>query len=137
MNSRKPPRWQDTFGQFGRTLALLEEALDLAAVRELSELEKGGLIKRFENAWELGWKTLADFLIEREDPQLSRSPGSAVRLARAAGLIEDSDAWLNAGKLRNVLAHEYSLEDRDEGMILIRHRFLPLLQDLRERMSSY
>lgn len=130
------PRWPQTFEAYEGALARLQEAVELSRARELSELEKGGLIKRFENAWEMGWKTLADYLRETEDPTLTRSPGSAVRLARAAGLIEDGDAWLSAGKLRNVLTHEYSLAQRDEGLLLVQLRFLPLMQALQAKMTS-
>lgn len=136
MEDERVPRWRLTLEQFRRTLSLLEEAVALTDMRALSDLEKSGLIGRFHNCWEAGWKTLADYLIETEDSSLSRTPGSSVRLARAVGLIEDGDSWLNAGKVRNVLVHEYSLDDRDEGLLLIRSRFLPLLQALSMRMEQ-
>lgn len=129
-------RWQHSFDRYKSALALLVETVQLAKTRDLSELEKGGLIKRFENAWEMGWKAMADYLKEKEDPDIARTPGSAVRMARAVGLVEDGDAWLNAGKLRNILTHEYSLDQRDEGLGLIMNRFLPLMEALRWRLED-
>ena len=136
MNTQPPARWLQRFGFYELALARLEEAIELARERELSELEKGGLVQRFENAWEMGWKSLSDYLRETEEPQLPDTPGSTIRLAAAVRLIEDSDAWLNAGKLRNVLSHEYSRERRDEGLTLIKIRFLPFMQQLRERLAK-
>lgn len=122
------PRWVQRFGFYELALARLEEAIQLAQERALSELEKGGLIQRFENAWEMGWKSLSAYLRETEEPMLPDSPGSTIRLAAALRLVEDSDAWLNAGKMRNALSHEYSRERRDEGLTLIELRFSPLMR---------
>lgn len=130
------PRWVQRFGIYEAALQRLEEAIQLSRERGLSELEKGGLVQRFENAWELGWKVLSDYLREAEEPTLPFSPGSTIRLATVLRLVEDGDAWLNAGKLRNVLTHEYSLARRDEGLTLIDVRFLPLMQQLRNRLAN-
>ena len=136
MNAQPTSRWLQRFSFYQLALARLEEAIQLANQRALSELEKGGLIQRFENAWEMGWKALSDYLRDTEEPGLPDTPGSTIRLAAALRLIEDGDGWLNAGKLRNVLSHECSLERRDEGLTLIKVRFLPLMQQLRERLAK-
>jgi len=43
----------------------LQDAVSLSEQRELSQLEKQGLIQVFEYTHELAWKTLKDFLKSR------------------------------------------------------------------------
>lgn len=52
-------RWEQRFANYRKALAQLQKFIDKG---ELSELEKIGLIKAFEYTYELGWKTLKDFL---------------------------------------------------------------------------
>lgn len=47
------PRWVYRFDNFGRALSLLQDAVATMEDRELSQLEKEGLIQRFEYTWEL------------------------------------------------------------------------------------
>lgn len=61
-----PPRWQLNLENFAAAVALLDEAVRMYRDAGLSELEKAGLIQRFENAWELGWRTLGRWLIDVE-----------------------------------------------------------------------
>lgn len=55
-------RWEQRFMNL-KALARLQmvQASDLAS---LSDLEKEGLIQRFEYTYELSWKTLQDFVIK-------------------------------------------------------------------------
>ena len=110
----------------------LREAIELRAQRPLSELEKAGMVQRFELAWELGWKLLADLLTEDLVPPEALTPGSTIRAAFAAGLIADADEWMAMGKLRNQLSHTYNQAVRDEGLVLIEVRFVACLAALEQ-----
>lgn len=68
MDDKPPPRSQLRLDNFSRAVAGLKEAVDLRETRPLSELEKAGMVQRFEIAWELGWKLLADRLSEELAP---------------------------------------------------------------------
>lgn len=59
---RPKPRWHYRFGSYGRALALLREGVSQADAAGLSDLEKEGLVQRFEYTWELAWKLLKDYL---------------------------------------------------------------------------
>jgi nucleotidyltransferase substrate binding protein (TIGR01987 family) len=130
MDDKPPPRSQLRLDNFSRAVAGLKEAVDLRETRPLSELEKAGMVQRFEIAWELGWKLLADRLAEELAPPEALTPASTIRAAYAAGMIAAADDWLAMGKLRNQLSHTYSEPIRDQGLKLIAEQFLATLTAL-------
>lgn len=53
--TEKEIRWKQRFSNFERAFFRLKEAIDLT---ELNELERNGLVQRFEFTLEMAWKTL-------------------------------------------------------------------------------
>lgn len=51
-------RWEQRFSNFKKALSKLGEVAAIKTIDDLSELEKEGLIQRFEYTYELAWKTL-------------------------------------------------------------------------------
>lgn len=104
-----------------------------------SELERAGLIKVFEVAFELAWKTLKDLLFYEGYEE--KSPRSVIRKAFAAGYLseEATERLLEALDKRNLLSHTYDEGTAEEAVELITKRFEPalrvvlgVLQDRRE-----
>ncbi len=81
--------------------------MSLSEERELSELEKQGVIKAFEYTHEMAWKTLKDFLEHRGNKDLYGSK-DATRKAFSFDLIEDGDIWMKMIEDRNETVHSYS-----------------------------
>ncbi|MDQ7016780.1 MAG: nucleotidyltransferase substrate binding protein [Gammaproteobacteria bacterium] len=54
-------RWVHCFGIFQNTIKQLDRAVALMAERELSELERQGVIQAFEYNYELAWNVIKDF----------------------------------------------------------------------------
>jgi nucleotidyltransferase substrate binding protein (TIGR01987 family) len=107
----KDIRWIQRFHNFTKALAQLTEAVALAGQRELSKLEKQGIIQAFEFTHELAWNTLKDFLENRGAQNIYGSK-DATREAFKAGLIENGETWMDMIKSRNQTTHTY-----DEALV--------------------
>ena len=55
-------RWIQRFDNFEKAFLRLKEAMDTS---ELTELERNGLVQRFEFTLDLSWKVMKDFLEEK------------------------------------------------------------------------
>jgi len=86
----------------------LSEASELAEQRDLSDLERQGLIQAFEFTHELAWNTLKDFLTARGSSEKLYGSRDATRAAFAAELIEDGEAWMMMIEHRNESSHTYN-----------------------------
>jgi nucleotidyltransferase substrate binding protein (TIGR01987 family) len=130
------PRWQYRYDNFQRAFLLLREAITLSETRELSALEKEGLIQRFEYTWELAWKTLKDFL-EAEGIILETvTPAATLKAAFAARIIHDGELWMKALDARNLMSHTYNLKTFEKIATAIRKEYLPLLEKLYQDLGS-
>ena len=113
MEEQQDSRWKQRFDNYQRALGRLQEAVSLAGSRELSELEKQGLIKAFEFTHELAWNTLKDFLTERGAEKMYGSR-DVTRLAFKEGLIVQGETWMSMIKSRNLTFHTYREEVAQE-----------------------
>jgi nucleotidyltransferase substrate binding protein (TIGR01987 family) len=108
------------------------------STKNLSELERGGLIHYFEVAFELGWKVLKDYLIDDGFKEVM-GPKTIIKVAFEQGLITDGHTWLQALEDRNLTTHTYDFELAMEVENSIRNEYYPLLitleNDLDKRVS--
>ena len=70
-----------------------------------SELERDGVIQRFEFTYELAWKTLKKVLDYKGVK--STAPRDIFRDAAAQGLIDDPKEWFEYLEKRNLTVHTY------------------------------
>jgi nucleotidyltransferase substrate binding protein (TIGR01987 family) len=120
----KDIRWQQRFQNFEKAFNRLKEAL---AEEELNELERNGVVQRFEFTIELCWKTLKDYL-EDEGLQFKPTPKETIRQAFKSELIENAQILIDALELRNELSHDYSGEKFEKAEEEIRYRIFPELE---------
>ena len=121
-------RWKQRFSNFNRAFLLLREAMenDLAT---LSQLEKEGIIQRFEYTFELAWKVLKDKM-ENDGIVLDQiSPKAVIRQAFAAKYINDPDTWLKMIGDRNLMSHTYDFVKFEAVIQSIADDYLPMLQE--------
>lgn len=78
-----------------------------------NQLDKDGVIQRFEFVFELVWKTIKDYS-EDKGRMDAVSPKDAFRVAADLGLINDPMVWFDFLKYRNASAHLYDEEKAEE-----------------------
>ena len=102
-------RWKQRFHNYLKAFQTLIEAVELAQIRKLSNLEQQGLIQGFEFTHELAWNVFKDYLEHKGFVNLIGSR-DATRTAFKNGLIEDGDVWMAMIKARNQTSHTYNVE---------------------------
>lgn len=115
-----------------RVLEITESGRDMYG---LSELEKEGLIQRFEYTFELAWKVLQDYL-QYLGFQFQTGPNSTLQLAFENGLIENHDGWRRMAKARITTSHTYNEGDANEIVSNIYNEYSILLSRLLDVLQA-
>ena len=122
-------RWLQRFSNYQKALAQLNDAVSLSQSRELSLLEKQGLIKAFEFTHELAWNMLKDYLTYQGNQEI-RGSRDAFREAFKVGLIHNGEVWMETIKARNITTHTYDEIVVQRAFETIVHDYILLFQDL-------
>lgn len=129
-------RWKQRFNNYLKAFQTLAEAVELSEQRELSDLEKEGLIQRFEYTHELAWKVLKDYLKDKGFANLLGSK-DVTREAFKSGLIEEGDDWMDMIKARNKTSHTYGSEEADAIFEDVVERFYPALATMARKFTAF
>jgi len=97
-------RWKQRFENYKQAYFRLLEARNKP---DLNELERNGLIQRFEFTIELAWKVMKDFL-EEKGFAFKPSPKDTFRVAQGAKYIDYAQDLIDGLNIRNELAHDYN-----------------------------
>jgi nucleotidyltransferase substrate binding protein (TIGR01987 family) len=128
MTNNQDIRWLQRFANFKRAFLLLREAME-NDISKLSQLEKEGIIQRFEYTFELAWNVLKDKM-EHDGIVLDKiSPKMVVKQAYAARYINDADTWLKMIGDRNLMSHTYDFVKFEAVIKSIASDYLPMLED--------
>ena len=128
-------RWKQRFQNYQKALATLTNAVELAATRELSDLEKQGTIQGFEFTFELAWNVMKDYLEEQGITGIIGSKG-AIRYAFNKDLIKDGQVWMDMIKDRNLAAHVYDEETADGLFAAIVNTYYPQFSAFADTMNG-
>ena len=128
-------RWIQRFANYKRALSQLRNAVELMEERELSILEKQGVIQSFEYTHELAWKTLKDFLEYRGTTGIYGSR-DATRKAFALGLIDDGEVWMEMIKSCNLTSHTYDERTADEIIVLVKDLYFHQFEKLSIKLEE-
>ncbi len=126
-------RWVQRFSNFNKALLQLQNATALSQERELSILEKQGVIQSFEYTHELAWKSIKDFLEYRGQTQQIYGSKDATRVAFQTGLISHGDDWMEMIKSRNLTSHTYDESRVEEIVDFIFGNYIFRFEELCER----
>ena len=129
MNPPPDIRWQQRLTNFERALRLLGEAM-AHGPEALNQLEKEGVIQRFEYCFELAWKTVKDYMEASGVVFDVVMPRQVIKDAFAAKVLEDGATWIAMLDHRNLLSHTYNPAVFEQAVDAIHQRYLPLLEEL-------
>ncbi len=128
-------RWKQRFNNYCKAFQTLVAAVELARTRDLSDLERQGLIQSFEFTHELAWNVLKDYLEEKGIMGLIGSK-DATRTAFKNALIEDGDAWMEMIADRNRTSHTYDEAVAQSVAENILNRYFPAFEALARKFAS-
>lgn len=128
-------RWQQRFSNYTKALEQLTDAVNLSRTRELSKLEKQGLIQAFEYTHELAWKVLKDFLENRGKSDLYGSK-DVTREAFRLGIIDNGEAWMSMISSRNLTSHTYNEKTTEEIVTFVLNSYIDQFLKLMDKLNS-
>lgn len=111
--NRKDIRWIQRFENYKKALARLTDAIRLQEERKLSDLEEQGLIQAFEFTFDMAWKTVRDYVVEKGYGEERDKPIPVIVDAAARGLIDEKQ-WRFMYQSRNKTSHAYDEAIADE-----------------------
>ena len=114
--------------KFNKALSRLNAGIKKAK----DQLDKDGVIQRFEFTFELLWKTLRLFLLD--EGIITKSPKEALKEAFRFGLIKDEEIFLDMLEDRNQTSHIYSEEISKEIVLRIKKFYLSKLTKLSKEL---
>ncbi|HQS58038.1 MAG: nucleotidyltransferase [Gallionellales bacterium 35-53-114] len=129
-------RWQQRFSNYKMALLQLQSAVDLSKQRELTDLEKQGVIQAFEFTHELAWNMFKDYL-EDQGNQNVKGSKDATREAFKVALITDGEQWMSMIQSRNISSHTYNRHTAEELVDVIVDQYFPLFETLKTEMEKY
>lgn len=128
-------RWIQRLSQYELALSQLKSAVEISRVKNLSDLEKQGLIKSFEYCHELAWNLMKDFFAFQGNFKIMGSR-DATKEAFAAGLIADGQTWMKMIESRNLTAHTYNQDTAKEILQKIVNSYFQLFIDFQNAMNK-
>lgn len=120
-------RWKQRFENFERAFILLRSVFEKEG--EFSDLEKEGIIQRFEYTFELAWKTLKDYLESSGIILEEVTPKAVIKQAFESKIIKDGELWIEMLIQRNKLSHTYNQDTFNESIELIKSKFISSLDE--------
>jgi nucleotidyltransferase substrate binding protein (TIGR01987 family) len=129
MNKKEDIRWKQRYENFEKAFLLLKEVIEMD-LNQLSQLEKEGIIQRFEYTFELAWKVLKDKMEDDGIIMETISPKYVVKKAFETKYIHDVETWLLMIGDRNLMSHTYNFSKFEEIILSIKKNYITILNDL-------
>lgn len=135
MNPNPDIRWKQRFQNFDRAFVRLRESMEQGPAA-LNQLEKEGVVQRFEYCFELAWKTVKDFMEESGFVFATVTPRQVLKDAFAAKILTDGQVWIDMLDHRNLLSHTYNFASFEKAVEAIHARYLIALGQLHDFLQQ-
>lgn len=134
MHSHQPDiRWKQRLENYSAALDQLASAVALTKKRELSDLEKQGLIQSFETTHELAWNVLKDYFFDQGNNQITGSK-DATREAFNKGILSQGETWMEMIKSRNQTSHTYNKKTAEDIVEKIKTQYFDAFVSFQKKM---
>jgi nucleotidyltransferase substrate binding protein (TIGR01987 family) len=131
MNKDKNERWKQRFENFEKVYKLIEK---YSEKKDMTEIERAGMIQFFEMGFELAWKTIKDYL---EFLGFAvKSPRESIKEAFRIEIIDDGYIWMQALESRNMTVHMYDERLAEKMQEDISNIYFPELKKLYEKLKE-
>lgn len=124
-------RWKQRFQNYEKAVAHLQEAV---SKKDLSDLEKAGVVQTYEFTFELGWKTVKDYLQEKDIDV--KFPREVIKEGYKYDIIKDGDAWIDMLQKRNLMSHTYNEKNAELAYKLIVEQYFDELYDTYQKLKK-
>ncbi len=125
-------RWLQRFNNFKKAFNQLKIAVEM---NSYSDLEREGMIQRFEYSFELAWNTIKDLLEYKGNNNILGSR-DAIRLGFQLGLLEDGEGWMRMITSRSLSTHTYDEQTANEIAKLVKEEYYYLFENLIKRLEN-
>ena len=128
-------RWEQRFSNYKEALDKLKDAVANSHIRNLTDLEKEGLIQRFKYTYELAWNVMRDYF---DFQGMNHSTGSrdAIREAFNKRLIDDGDIWMDMIISRNKTSYTYNEETAEKIVEDVISKYVICFVNFENRMDE-
>lgn len=127
----KDIRWKQRFQNFENAYRYFEAAVEK---EDYNQLEASGLVQAFEFTFELGWKTLKDYLYEM-GPKTNFARDT-IKESFQGNIIEDGHTWIEMLESRNELSHTYNESAAERAVKTIKEKYYPAIKQVYEFLKS-
>jgi nucleotidyltransferase substrate binding protein (TIGR01987 family) len=125
-------KWKQRFTNYRKALGQLKKFIEK---KELSDMEKQGLIKAFEYTFELAWNVMKDYYEYQGESDIQGSR-DAIRLAFNRGLLQDGSLWMEMIQSRINTAHIYNEEIAEKIAAVIITDYYSLFKTFESTMND-
>jgi len=149
---QKDIRWEQRLANYRKALAMFSTAIQIISdfdkednkdlevnyesLNAIAQLQKEGLIQRFEYTHELAWNVMKDYA-EYQGNTSVKGSRDATREAFKMQLITDAETWMDMITTRNDTSHTYNEDIAEEIYIKIVNSYYPVFIDFQNKMEEY
>lgn len=123
--SDKEYKWKHRLTQFGEAM---EQFQNSVIRKDLTFLETAGVIKIYEYTFELAWKTVRDYLEEKNVDIIF--PRDVIKAAFHHELINDGEIWMDMLEKRKFMNKTYNEKNAQIAYQLIVNDYFKELYDV-------
>ncbi|MDB5029596.1 HI0074 family nucleotidyltransferase substrate-binding subunit [Mucilaginibacter sp.] len=127
----KDVRWQQRFQSFEKAFLFFKSAVDK---ENYTPIEIGGLVRSLDSTFELGWKTLEQYLYE-QDFNITY-PREIIKIGFQLKIIGDSDTWLCILQKCNELSHIYDETIAKQAVRIIKFQYYHAIEHVYCRLKE-